>query len=634
MPTLSSLPGAPATLYLNFGGDFIPSWAGASNISIPAFDTDGDGAPLSQTEVTTITQIWQTVAENYAPFNINVTTVAPAGTTAHVSQIDIGGNGAWTGGSYGGLSQVGGLAGSTGSNPDRGFVFPANLANGNPWYTGQATSHESGHTMGLYHQSSWSGTAMTTEYYGGPGDGTAPIIGVSYYATRGMWWYGTNDISSTTYQNDMDVIAGNGFGYRANTANSTTSAAPLTVSGNNVSANGIISKMSDLDYWSFASSAGTVSLTVAAPSNGNLYPKFEVVNSAGTAVVAWQDSNASSGSWSGILPAGSYYLVVASHGVSSMSTATNYGFDVGSYSVSGTVLTSGTTVAAPTSLSATAASSSQINLSWTDNATNATGYSVERSMDGATWGQVASLGATNTAYSDTGLTSGSSYYYRVRAFDGTIASSYSNQASATTLTTQALPAAPSNLVATAVSSTKIHLTWTDNASNETGYAVERAVYNKNGTLSSWAQIATVGASSGTGGTVSFDDTTVTNRKSYSYRVRAYNASGYSAYTGTTPSLAGGLAVVSGASTAFTHGQPVAPSSASVAPTSSGTSASSVPLSTDAHVVLGSQSTVSLGRPSARNSGTWGTDFQVGNWESPGLTGLSGTSAQFWLDTPA
>src|SRR5262249_25568509 len=59
IPALNSLPGAPATLYLNFGGDTVSSWLGYSNITIPAFDTDGDGAPLSQAEIDQITGIWQ-----------------------------------------------------------------------------------------------------------------------------------------------------------------------------------------------------------------------------------------------------------------------------------------------------------------------------------------------------------------------------------------------------------------------------------------------------------------------------------------------------------------------------------------------------------------------------------------------
>jgi hypothetical protein len=71
---------------------------------------------------------------------------------------------------------------------------------------------------------------------------------------------------------------------------------------------------------------------------------------------------------------------------------------------------------APTALGAVSISASQIDLSWTDNATDETGYRVERSPDGgATWTEIASLGASVTDYSDTGLICDSPYHYRVRA---------------------------------------------------------------------------------------------------------------------------------------------------------------------------------------------------------------------------
>ncbi|MCU0437357.1 MAG: M43 family zinc metalloprotease [Raineya sp.] len=104
----------------------------------------------------------------------------------------------------------------------------------------------------------------------------------------------------------------------------------------------------------------------------------------------------------------------------------------------------------PSGLTATAVSSSQINLSWTDNATNETGYKVERSPDGSTgWAEIAgSLPAGTTSYSNTGLTANTTYHYRVRANNGTLNSAYSNVANATTLPNP--PSDPTGLTATAV----------------------------------------------------------------------------------------------------------------------------------------------------------------------------------------
>jgi hypothetical protein len=95
---------------------------------------------------------------------------------------------------------------------------------------------------------------------------------------------------------------------------------------------------------------------------------------------------------------------------------------------------SGTTaLAKPTSATATAVSSSQINLTWIDNSSSETGYKIERKRTAAgTYAQIAQVGANVQSYSDGGLASNTRYYYRVRATNGTINSDYSNQPSAVT----------------------------------------------------------------------------------------------------------------------------------------------------------------------------------------------------------
>src|SRR5215831_8994440 len=182
VPQLSSLPGAKASIYLNFTGDFTASWGSFSNITTPAYDIDGDPTTFSQTELNNITQIWQYVAEDYAPFNINVTTVQP-GNMGHgfTQKVDIGGNGAWLGALAGGVSYIGSFANS--AAPNISFVFPDNLGTGFPKYVADASSHEAGHSFGLYHQSQYNSSGqLIAEYYTGPGDGTAPIMGDSYSA--------------------------------------------------------------------------------------------------------------------------------------------------------------------------------------------------------------------------------------------------------------------------------------------------------------------------------------------------------------------------------------------------------------------------------------------------------------------
>jgi hypothetical protein len=89
--------------------------------------------------------------------------------------------------------------------------------------------------------------------------------------------------------------------------------------------------------------------------------------------------------------------------------------------------------AAPGNLVATTASSSQINLTW-NSSTGATGYIIQQSLSSTTgWTQVGTTsGAGSTSFQDTGLASGTTYYFRVIATVGSIDSGYSNVASATT----------------------------------------------------------------------------------------------------------------------------------------------------------------------------------------------------------
>lgn len=179
---------------------------------------------------------------------------------------------------------------------------------------------------------------------------------------------------------------------------------------------------------------------------------------------------------------------------------------------------------APTALTATAASNTQINLAWTDNANSEAGFKIERCTGAgcANFSQIATVGANVSTYANTGLTASTSYTYRVRAYNAAGDSAYTDPASATTQAAPTVPAAPTSLAASAVSRTQINLTWTDNASNETGFKIERC---KNANCTNFSQIATVGAN-----VTSYSSTGLTRNTTYRYRVRAYNAAGNSGYS--------------------------------------------------------------------------------------------------------
>jgi hypothetical protein len=172
--------------------------------------------------------------------------------------------------------------------------------------------------------------------------------------------------------------------------------------------------------------------------------------------------------------------------------------------------------AAPAGLATSVASSTQLNLTWTDVPTE-TGYRIERSTDNLTFSSVGSVGANVTTFSDLTALASTQYFYRVVATNAAGDSAPSNVATATTPAAPTAPAAPSNLVATPVSQTQINLTWTDNASDETGYIVERSPNGVDG----WAQIGTP-----TFNATTFSDSTgLSANTSYWYRVRAVNAAG-------------------------------------------------------------------------------------------------------------
>src|ERR1017187_6634306 len=180
-------------------------------------------------------------------------------------------------------------------------------------------------------------------------------------------------------------------------------------------------------------------------------------------------------------------------------------------------------IPAPSGLTATTASTNQINLSWTDNSSNETTFRIERAPDNAgspgTWSEIATVTSNVTTYSDTNLSPSATYWYRVRAHNAAGDSAYSNQSSATTL-----PLPPSNLIASAVSTNQINLSWPGDPSGETGFLIERAP-DSSGAPGAWTQIATVGAN-----VTTYSDAVLSANTAYWYRVRAYNTGGDSSYS--------------------------------------------------------------------------------------------------------
>jgi phosphodiesterase/alkaline phosphatase D-like protein len=188
------------------------------------------------------------------------------------------------------------------------------------------------------------------------------------------------------------------------------------------------------------------------------------------------------------------------------------------YSGAASAATSQVAPAAPSSLGATSNSATAVNLTWTNNAPDATAILVERSPDNVAFVQIGSLSGTAAVFTDTGLTVSTSYYYRVRARNAHGTSGYSNVASAST--TNGAPAAPTSLAAITSSTSTIDLTWLNNATDASAMAVERSTDNV-----TFVQVTFVA-----GDAVSYTSGGLDQNTTYYFRVRAHNWLGESAYS--------------------------------------------------------------------------------------------------------
>ncbi|OIN60793.1 fibronectin type III domain-containing protein [Arsenicibacter rosenii] len=178
----------------------------------------------------------------------------------------------------------------------------------------------------------------------------------------------------------------------------------------------------------------------------------------------------------------------------------------------------------PGSLTTVGAAPSSLTLAWQDAAFNETAYEVEQASPGQSFTRVASLPANTTSLTLSGLTETTTYLFRVRAVNVAGTSPYSNTLTVTTPAT--LPAPPTSLTAGAFTPTSISLVWTDNAVNETGYDIELSSGS-----GEFQKIATVPPNSTT-----YISSGLTEATLYSFRVRAVNSAGGSAYSNIARSL--------------------------------------------------------------------------------------------------
>ena len=346
---LHSKPGASKVIYLDFDGHTTTgtSWNSAftagANIVTPPYSIDTTvSTTFSQTELDSIYSIWQRVAEDYAPFDVDVTTQDPGvealrKTTTTDAQfgvrVCIGGSSYdWYGAGAGGVAYLNSF---TWNSDTPCFVFTAQLGSGNAKYTAEATSHEAGHTFNLSHDGQVAyGTTAAVGYYQGHAN-WAPIMGVGYYKDVAQWSKGDYPYANNL-QDDTAIIASI-TGYRADAhGDSIVNATPLT--GTLLSASGIIERRADADLFAFTTGAGPVSFTATpvAPSP-NLDIQLALYDGLGNLVTSANPTTLGS-TLSTTLTQGTYYLAVDGVGTGDPLTAYDDYGSLGQFSLTGTVL--------------------------------------------------------------------------------------------------------------------------------------------------------------------------------------------------------------------------------------------------------------------------------------------------------
>ena len=338
VPKLNSLTTASPTLFLDFDGHVTVGtpWQGGGTIVSAA-------STLTEAQ---IIEVFNRVAEDFRPFNINITTDSAVYLAAPLNRrnrVIITPSSAWAPG-------VGGLAylNSFSLNDDVPcFVFTDRLGPNSGKMIAECCSHEAGHTLGLQHQSKYdvsNCTYPTQEYYSGLGGGQvgwSPIMGNSYYRNMTSWNNGQINTGCTNYQDNLSIITTqNGFTYRADDYNETMNGSTTSLSGSNFSLNGIVTTPTDIDAFKFTLNNNSNILLNVVPFNigsnyigANLDVKVELYNSTGALLKTYDPADIMSVNIDTVLSGGTYYIKVDGTGNINVG---DYG-SLGAYTIGGTI---------------------------------------------------------------------------------------------------------------------------------------------------------------------------------------------------------------------------------------------------------------------------------------------------------
>lgn len=276
---LNSKPGSQRTIYLDFDGHTLTNTAW-NNSNVPngyqvlPYDTDGNPGSFSAQEQANIRAIWARVAEDFAPFDVNVTTQYPgeeaitrSGSADQVYGTRIvitNSSPAPFCGGCGGVAYVGVFDRTS----NHAWYQPAFCFSGSGGASAknmtECISHEVGHNLGLRHD----GIINGTTYYSGHSPWT-PIMGVGFNQPVSQWSKGEYS-NANNQEDDLAVMVSYGIPVRADDhGNTTGTATPFPGY-----AEGFITSQNDADYFRFVAGASGTATFHARPAG--LGPNLDI----------------------------------------------------------------------------------------------------------------------------------------------------------------------------------------------------------------------------------------------------------------------------------------------------------------------------------------------------------------------